>query len=73
MQKALYLTGLISLTLLLNACQLFQNSADNQKARCKEMKNQMMFSGQSANQNIAFTERSEQDKLAQSYHDEGCT
>ena len=73
MRNTLLITGLISLTLLLSACQLFQNTEDNHKARCKEMKNQMTFSGETANQSLAFQERSEQDKLSQSYHDEGCT
>jgi hypothetical protein len=73
MKKSLYITGLISFTLLLSACQLFQNTDGNHKARCQEMKQQMTFSGQTANRSLAFQERSEQDKLSQSYHDEGCT
>jgi hypothetical protein len=73
MKKSLYITGLIAFTLLLNACQIFQNPEDNHKAICKEMKNQMTFSGETANRSLAFQERSEQDKLSQSYHDEGCT
>ena len=73
MSKILPLIGLISITLLLSACQMFQNSADNQKARCKEMRQQMMFGGETANPSVAFREQADQSKLAQSYHDEGCT
>jgi hypothetical protein len=73
MKKTLSITGLICFSLLLSACQLFQNPEDNHKAICKEMKNQMTFSGETANRSLAFQERAEQSKLSQSYHDEGCS
>jgi hypothetical protein len=71
MSKIAY-TAALSIVLLLTACQTMHNQEDDRHAVCKEMKSQMMFSGNTANQNIAFQERSEQAKLAESYHDEGC-
>jgi cytochrome c556 len=71
MPKIACIAALSSL-LLLTACQTMQNQEDNRKAMCKEMKSQMTFSGDNANQNLAFQERSEQAKLSESYHDEGC-
>jgi hypothetical protein len=71
MSKIVHLATITTL-LLLTACQTMHNSEDNRYAVCKEMKNRMMFSGESANQNVAFEERSEQAKLSESYHDEGC-
>lgn len=71
MSKIVY-TTVFSTVLLLTACQTLHNQDDNRYAVCKEIKNRMMFSGNTANQNLAFQERQEQAKLSQSYHDEGC-
>ncbi|MES2218126.1 MAG: hypothetical protein V4501_06925 [Pseudomonadota bacterium] len=71
MSKIAY-TAALSIVLLLTACQTMHNQDDNRYAVCKEIKNRMMFSGNTANQNLAFQERSEQAKLSESYHDEGC-
>jgi hypothetical protein len=64
--------GLLCLCLVLNACNTMHNDDDNRRAVCQEIKSRMIFNGNDANQNIAFQERSEQAKLSQSYHDEGC-
>jgi hypothetical protein len=69
MSKIAHITAL-SIVLFLTACQTDHNQSDNRY--CKEIKNQMTFSGNTANQNLAFQERSEQAKLSESYHDEGC-
>jgi hypothetical protein len=71
MSKITYIAAL-SIVLLLTACQNMQNQGEDRSALCKEMKSQMTFSGNTANQNLAFQERSEQAKLSESYHDEGC-
>lgn len=73
MQKTIYLTGLSCVVLLLNGCQLFQSPENNHRAMCKELKSQIIFNGHNASPSIAFQERADRGKLAQSYHDEGCS
>jgi hypothetical protein len=72
MKKSLYFAGLTCFSFILTGCQLFQNTADNHHAMCKELKNQIIFNGQNANPSIAFQERADKAKLNESYHDEGC-
>ena len=72
MSKITQLATLTAALITLTACQTLHNNEDNRYAICKEMKSRMMFSGDTANQNQAFEERSEQAKLSESYHDEGC-
>lgn len=73
MKKTIFLLGISCAALLLNGCQLFQNSEDNHRAMCKELKSQMIFSGHNASPSIAFQEHADKGKVAQSYHDENCS
>jgi hypothetical protein len=72
MKKHNYIIGVIFATFALTSCQSM-TSGGKHSAVCKEMEHELMFNGETMNPSQAFTERSEQGKLAQSYHDEGCT
>jgi hypothetical protein len=72
MKKLLTFALLASLGLSLSGCQSLQNPENNRIARCKEMKSQMMFNGNTTIQSQAFVERANQDKLNESFHDEDC-
>ncbi len=71
MKQYAYVIGSVCLSLLMTACQNF-NTSGSHSPLCKEMRSQMMFSGNTANQNLAFQQRVDQAKLSESYHDEGC-
>lgn len=72
MNKYISIICIASLSLSLNACQLFQNKEDNHYAYCKEVRNQMMFNGATSHQGEAWKDRSERAKLFETYHTQGC-
>lgn len=54
---------------LLNACSLFQdNTPNNQKGLCNELKRRMIFNGATGNQTLASQQRGEMAKLTQAYN-----
>lgn len=59
----------------LTACtNLFPNHDDNHKRTCSELKHRIMFSNGAGamDENQAFQQRTQLDKLNQSYHEENC-
>jgi hypothetical protein len=66
--------ALLCLCPLLNSCTLFPDNDDSHHRTCSELKHRMMFSNGAGamDQNQAFSQRAEQGKLNQTYHDENC-
>lgn len=65
---------LLSLAMSLNSCALFPDNDNNHHRICSELKYQMMFSNGAGamDQHDAFTQRADQAKASQMYHDK-CT
>jgi len=58
---------------LLSSCSTFQdNTADNHKGLCNELKRRMIFNGQTSNQTLATQQRGELAKITQVYKKQGC-
>lgn len=66
---------LLSLCTLITACtNLFPNHDDSHQRTCSELKHRIIFSNGAGamDQNQAFQQRVQLDKLNQSYHEENC-
>lgn len=70
---------LVTLSSLLSACSYFnmnKNQTEDQMARCKELKRQMIFNNPfqqaTSNQVAALRTSNSAGELQRSYHDEGC-
>lgn len=65
---------LASMAMFLNGCALFPDNDDNHHRICSQLKYQMMFSNGAGamDQNDAFTQRADQARASQMYHDK-CT
>jgi len=60
-------------SILLTSCSTFQdNTEDNHKGLCNELKRRMIFNGATSNQTLATQQRGEMAKLTQAYKNQGC-
>lgn len=68
-----YMLGIITLSLLLSACALFnQTQSEERHARCKEIKKQIVFNGATSYDLRAQQERADLAKLNQDFRAEDC-
>jgi hypothetical protein len=69
------LLWILSLIFALSACSYFnlnKNKADDQYARCKELKRRIIFNSASNNDMVITQKNAELENLNRTYRDEGC-